>query len=731
MEEKFLSRKQRRKMERKAKKEKKDLFYRNSKINKQKRKNSIDNNLTERESKNDNKEIKKVKTNEKNKKEINETENKKLKVQKDEILDDIDKEIEYLEGKLGLKDEKNVKKLTKTLTIENYDPDLLDFLDNIDSVVQKEDITSYKKSKNSLKEKEIKEEYDDNEEEEEELEEEKEEEEEEEEELPKIKQLKKIRPKKEEQKQKKKVEKPLSLNEIEQNEKFKKELTSLMNKIAESNISFLLPDVFTKITNFTKNNKNTFFLYDTVSKIALKLLLSQKITNLPITGCICTFISIFHYKYGNNFIYFYLKQLLDQIGSFEDQAIPKHKIKNFIFQIILFYLFQNITSTLIYDLIKYFIDNFNENFSEYLLLLLSYTGIEIRKDNPENLKDIITEINKTYNTMKLQSSEGNKENLTKIEYIIEMIEDIRVNKYLKFNLSEKFSFFRNFITSNVNADIKKGDKVELTLEQIKKIDCDMVCDSNFNLDNDDKKDKETNKLLSLENLESYMPDDLVDESTNKILEQKMKKLNITTKLKKMIFTSIVKSSDINDAFERLMRLNLKKEQSREIIKIIVQICSEEKKYNPFYRILLERLIEVNKDHKYTYHYCIWDYMKIFQNYKQSELKKIHNLSKLTAKLLVDEKISLPVLLHFKFEESDENTRLFVIFMLDFYFESSNETKTKIIFAKLVKNDDHVEFAQRLCQFLINEFTKEINVTEKSETYQENYGSAVRLLKKVL
>ena len=49
---------------------------------------------------------------------------------------------------------------------------------------------------------------------------------------------------------------------------------------------------------------------------------------------------------------------------------------------------------------------------------------------------------------------------------------------------------------------------------------------NFNLDNDDKKDKETNKLLSFENLESYMPDDLVDESTNKILEQKMKKLNL-------------------------------------------------------------------------------------------------------------------------------------------------------------------------------------------------------------
>ena len=124
-------------------------------------------------------------------------------------------------------------------------------------------------------------------------------------------------------------------------------------------------------------------------------------------------------------------------------------------------------------------------------------------------------------------------------------------------------------------------------------------------------------------------------------------------------------------------------------------------------------------------------MKIFENFKNKELKKIHNLSKLTAKLLVSEKISLPVLLHFKFEESDENTRMFVIFVLDFYFEESEEFKTKILFAKLVKNDDHVEFAQHLCQFLIKEFIKEIEITTKNEKYQENYAAAVKVLKKVL
>ena len=719
MEEQYLSRKQRRKMERQAKKEKKNMFYMNKKSKKKIKMNKeeedeIEEKVTKYPSKKD---------------PIKQNKIKKVKdiIDESDSKDQIDKDIEYLEDKLGLADEKNLQKLNRTLTLENYDHDLLSFLDNIDTVVKKKDLSDYTKVKSKANKKDEEEEEIPSEIEEEiESDGDEEIEEEEEEEVPK----KKPKSEKVVTKPIEKIQKVVQVDDKEQVQKFQKELTSLMNKIAESNISFLLPDVFTKIATFKRTNNNTFSLYDTITKISLKLLLNQEIINLPITSCICTFISLCHYKYGNNFIYFYLKELFDQIGQLTDETTPKYKIKNFIFEIIMFYIFNNITSKLIYDLIKFFIENFNENFSEYLLLLLSYTGIEIRKEDPENLKDIIVEINKKYNNLKVENSE----NVTKIQYIIDMIDDIRMNKYLKFNLSEKFSFFKNFITANTNNDVKKGDKIEIDIETIKKIDTKAICESEKDYLNDkdeDTKNKNKNAMLSLEDLENYIPDDLVDESTNQKLEKKMKKLKITTTLKKMIFNAIATSSDINDAFERLMRLNLKREQSREIIKMILLLCAEEKCYNPFYKILLERLMEVDKDHKYTYHYCIWDYMKIFENFKNKELKKIHNLSKLTAKLLVSEKISLPVLLHFKFEESDENTRMFVIFVLDFYFEESEEFKTKILFAKLVKNDDHVEFAQHLCQFLIKEFIKEIEITTKNEKYQENYAAAVKVLKKVL
>ena len=742
MDDKFLSRKKLRKKKRLEKKEKRDKYFRNRAM--KKRKDSINSNKSNKsnmsnKSFNSYNNIKNMKLNkdkfknQKKEKEIEIKEKEKKKIQNEEIYelntdkkkyhyeeeDELEKELRYLEGKLKLKDPKEFEKFNKTITMENYDPDLMDFLGNIDSImnIDKEEYLNKKsikdkekKNKNKNKEKEIeKEKHNLKDKEEKEKEKEK---------------IKNKKIKKENEDEPKTMLKKDNNKDISKKEiinKFQREINSLLNKIAESNVSLLVPDMFKKIEEFNNNIKDNFILFDLITKISLKLLLNQEITNLPITSCICSFISLCHFKFGNNFIYFYLKNLFEEIEYLKNEEIPKYKIKNFIFEIIHFYIFQNITSKLVYSLIKYLIDNFNENNSEFLLLLLSYTGIEIRKEDPENLKIIVSEVNKKYNNMKI----NNSLDLSKLQFAVEMIEDIKQNKYLKFNLSEKFSFFKNFVNNNSNTSLKKGEKIECDIDTISKIDLNTISNSNNN-------EISENSNINNIKIDNYIPnDDILDDKTNKILELKMKKMNISTNLKKMIFTSIVTASDVNDAFERLMRLSLKKEQKREIIKIILQLCSEEKCYNPFYELLLNDLMSIDKNNKYTYHYCIWDYMKIFENYNRSELKKIHNLSKLTGNLLIREKIGLPVLLHFKFEESDDKVKIFVLFVLDFYFEKSDQSKTKLLFAKLVKNDEHVEWAQHLFHFLVQQFSQEIDISSKNEIYQENFGSAVKVLKKIL
>ena len=119
----------------------------------------------------------------------------------------------------------------------------------------------------------------------------------------------------------------------------------------------------------------------------------------------------------------------------------------------------------------------------------------------------------------------------------------------------------------------------------------------------------------MENIDDIEIDDNIF-CNNKVLEQKMQKLKLTTDLKKKIFRAIVGATDFVDAYERLNRLNLKKDQAREIVKIITLLVGSEKKYNPFYKMLLERLMEFEKDHKYTYHYTIWDNMRIMSTFKE-------------------------------------------------------------------------------------------------------------------
>ena len=787
MEQKFLSRKQKRKFERRQKKEKKNEYYMNrfsknnkNKINKNKDrfkelnkntdKNQLENedvnnnkNNTSKKSKNKNNkknilfddehidisdinlekiDDKKEEITKKNKeKDSNNKQNKIAEKKNEKEKDDIDIEIEYLEKKLQLNDKDTMNRYKKSMALDNYDEDIFDFLDNIDSAVEK-GIDKYKKYDpiNFNKKKEIVEKEDDEEEEnnEEEGEEREDEEEFEGEENEELEDGEGNEDDEEGENEEEDVDEDISDNEEEEKDdknkkttknkdkkseitkemkeyneelikQFQKELTSLLNKIAEANLVLILQAIFDKISAFLDayqdKNSKIEVTYKILTEILIKTTLYQQVINLPIISCICTFISLLHYiKFGQSFICFFIKKCLEELNNLKpsEKQIDKYKYKNFMFIVIHLYIFENINSVFVYDLIRYLIDNFNENNSEYLLLLLSYTGISIRKENPSNLKDIIVLINMKYNNIKLTNDTGTSD---KIKYIIDMINDIKQNKYLKFNLQEKFNFFKDILSKRKSENVLIGEKIEIELDKIIKLSYDKILSNDIVTNKekfDDIVDLDTDNLIIKETQE--------DSKVKKQLNDTMKRLGISTGLKKMIFTNIATSNNVNDAFERLCRLNLNKEQKREIIKMIVKLCIEEPSYNPFYQLLLVKLLSLDKDNKYTYHYCVWDYMKIFQNFKK--LKKIHNLSKLTSNLLLGEKISLPVLLPFKFEEDNDENKMFVNMVLNKYFSDSNEDKTKLLFAKLVKNDEHVVFGQKLFNYLVKDFSE--NDVEKKD-----------------
>ncbi len=88
-----------------------------------------------------------------------------------------------------------------------------------------------------------------------------------------------------------------------------------------------------------------------------------------------------------------------------------------------------------------------------------------------------------------------------------------------------------------------------------------------------------------------------------------RKLRMSTDTRRAIFLAVMSSEDAVDAAEKLLRLNLKGSQEREIVRVAVECCMHEPAWNPYYGLLLTRLCTLAKGHRVTLNYCLWDFIK--------------------------------------------------------------------------------------------------------------------------
>ena len=104
-------------------------------------------------------------------------------------------------------------------------------------------------------------------------------------------------------------------------------------------------------------------------------------------------------------------------------------------------------------------------------------------------------------------------------------------------------------------------------------------------------------------------------------------MRMNTDTRRAVFCAVMGSEDALDAFEKLLRLGLKGDQEREIVRVTVECCLHEGAYNPYYAQLVEKLCKVGKGHKITLQYCLWDH---FKEVEGMEVRKMTNLARFSA-----------------------------------------------------------------------------------------------------
>jgi nucleolar MIF4G domain-containing protein 1 len=387
-----------------------------------------------------------------------------------------------------------------------------------------------------------------------------------------------------------------------------------------------------------------------------------------------------------------------------DENESTHKETSNILLIVCYlYNYGVIHCSLIYDLVRDFIQNFTEIDIEALLIILSHCGQQLRSDDPSALKDIVILVKDR--AQKVADANSSHENgdigggggvdSSRVEFMVDSIIELRNNKPRKQDviIREKTNVLKKSIgrikssASRLLAGKKSGSCLRLTLRDV--LDADtkgrwwMIGASwAGNQHNDllfgDADAREPDEVCNEVKAASFNGESDEDELLALASSQRM-----NTDARRSIFCIIMGSSDFDDAFEKLVRQGmLKPKVERDVIRVIVHCCGEEEAFNPFYAYLAIRCCEFQPKSRFTLMLTFWDVFKQVETFSE---RKVANLAKLLAYLVGGNSkcLTIGVLKRIDFSPTSmpEMVIIFLSIFMSSLFESNTEENTRMIFSR--------------------------------------------------
>ncbi|KIY94918.1 putative Nucleolar MIF4G domain-containing protein 1 [Monoraphidium neglectum] len=123
---------------------------------------------------------------------------------------------------------------------------------------------------------------------------------------------------------------------------------------------------------------------------------------------------------------------------------------------------------------------------------------------------------------------------------------------------------------------------------------------------------------------------------------------MNTDVRKAAFLAIMGSEDCAEACEKLLRLPLKGEQDREVVRVLIDCALHEVPWNPYYGHLAARIAAASKNHRMTLQFTVWDHIK---EVEAAPVARLDNLAALLAALLAKQALPLTSLKVADFESS--------------------------------------------------------------------------------
>ncbi|CAO2654185.1 Nn.00g109180.m01.CDS01 [Neocucurbitaria sp. VM-36] len=385
--------------------------------------------------------------------------------------------------------------------------------------------------------------------------------------------------------------------------RLKRQIQGLFNRLSEANILTILRDIEGIYQNNPRGYVNTTLVDLLIGMLSDPSTLLDTFLNLH-AGFIAAIYKVIGPDFG--------AQMVESIVSEIDRHYQTNKegtgkqTTNLISVVAELYTFQVIGSNIVFDYIRFFLDELTEINTELLLRIVRAAGPQLRQDDPTALKDIVVLLQKSVAKI------GQNNLPVRTKFMIETINDLKNNR-MKTGIAasamsrEHTTRMKKQLGTLNTRNLKATEPLRVGLSDIRDTEKRgkwwLVGASWRNEPGSDAHVDEGKEISRKKtDIDGEEDDSEVD------LIQLAREHRMNTDIRRAIFISIMSASDFKDAQIRLSKLNLKKSQETEIPRVIVHCAGAEKTYNPYYTVLARKTCSDHKSRK-SYQFALWDIFK--------------------------------------------------------------------------------------------------------------------------
>lgn len=495
-------------------------------------------------------------------------------------------------------------------------------------------------------------------------------------------------------------------SEAELIQRIRRQLQGLVNRTTESNMTGIVGDIEKVYREQPRQH---------VTTILVDLILIQVCdpTSLPDTLLILSagFATALYRIIGMDFGAQLIQEVVERFDQHYQRAAaapsPQEATKetsNIMTLLAEMYNFQLIGCNLIFDYIRFLLDNLTELNAELLLRIIRLAGPSLRQDDPLALKDIVTMIRPAV----AKIGEANLSVRTK--FMIETINDLKNNKMktgvgASQTLSEHGTRMKKHLGTLNSRKLKATEPLRIGLKDIRESDKRgkwwLVGASWAGRSGDGDQATTENTKKSKKNAEEESDDD--DDDDDIILDgedgvpdlaELARENMMNTDVRRSIFVAVLSATDYEDAYVRLLKLRLNKDRQREIPNVLIQCAGAEQGYNPYYTLIAKRLCSDRKI-RWSFQDALW---KLFRRLGESifgddadeededeaiDMRRLVNIGKMYGHLVADGALGLQLLKCLNLPYLQPKTRafvevLFITAFLESYKAGDEKERNKVV-----------------------------------------------------